>query len=243
MSDQDYIVRWKGVQSGPYTLEQILRMLDDGKVSMSHEVMVDGKWQTLDELVSKKIPPPLPPTPAFGEGGGERHITALQDSSGEAGYGHGAVDVGLTRPVSVVTLGILNIVLGSLALLALPLGVLGLLAMLGQSLLPYIIWWAFTLFFDLVLKTCLLVFGIGLLKRASWARRGCIIYAWCALGAVLLDLMVALIFFAVSPPLHYGGFVAMVVAARLFLALLAAIYPIVLLALLSRPKVANYFDG
>ncbi len=243
MSDQDYIVRWKGVQSGPYTLEQILRMLDDGKVSMSHEVVIDGKWQTLDELVSAKIPPPLPPTPAVAVGGREQPTAAVQELPGEIVDGSRASDGGRTRPASVVTLGVLNIVFASLSLLALPFGVFGLLAMLGQSPVPYLLWLAATLLFELVLKICLLVFGIGLLKRASWARRGCIIYAWCSLGVVLLDLMVALIFFAVSPPVHHGGFVAMVVAGRLLFALLAAIYPVVLINLLGSQKVVSYFEG
>ena len=240
MSDQDYIVRWKGMQSGPYALEQILRMLDDGKVSLSHEVMIDGKWQTLDELVSARIPPPLPPPSAADEGRGQP-AAAVQDLPGEMADSYRAANVGRTRPAAVVTLGVLNIVFASLALLALPFGVFGLLAMLGQSPLPYLLWLAATLLLDLVLKICLLVFGIGLLKGASWSRPGCIIYAWCSLGIVLLDLMVALIFFAVSPPVHHGGFVAMVVAARILLALLGAIYPVVLIALLGTPNIVSYF--
>ena len=243
MSDRDYIVRWKGVQSGPYALEQILRMLDDGKVSMSHEVMIDGKWQTLDELVSAKIPPPLPPPPSAADERRGQPAVAVQDSPGERAASYRADNVGRTRPAAVVTLGVLNIVFASLALLALPFGVFGLLAMLGQSPLPYLLWLAATLLLDLVLKICLLVFGIGLLKGAGWSRGGCIVYSWCSLGVVLLDLMVALIFFAVSPPVQHGGFVAMVVAARLLLALLAAIYPVVLISLLGRPKVVNYFEG
>jgi len=243
MSDEDYIVRWKGVRSGPYALEQILRMLEDGKVSMSHEVMIDGKWQTLDELVSAKIPPPLPPPPSAVTEGRGQPSAAVQNSPGEMVDSCSAANVGRTRPASVVTLGVLNIVFASLALLALPFGVFGLLAMLGQSPLPYLLWIASALLLDLVLKICLLAFGIGLLRGASWSRRGCIIYAWCSLGVVLLDLMVALIFFAVSPPVHHGGFVAMVVAARLLLALLAAIYPVVLIALLGRPKVVSYFES
>jgi len=241
MSDQDYIVRWKGRQSGPYTLEQILHMLEEGKVSMSHEVMSEGKWQTLDELVSKRIPPPLPPTPSVGVGGGATNAASVQDSFREVNGG--ALDIVKTRPASVVTLGVLNIVFASLALLAAPFGIFGLIAMFGQTPILYILWLAITLLLDLLLKIGLFVFGVGLLKRAEWARRGCIVYAWCALALVCIDFLVALIFFALSPPVQHGAMVATIVAGRLLITALAVVYPVVLLVFMRKPKVVDYFES
>jgi hypothetical protein len=229
------------IQTSSYTLEQILKMLEEGKVSMSHEVMTEGKWQTLDELVPKTIPPPLPPAPSASVGGSAPNAATVQDSFRE--LNGGAVDIVRTRPASVVTLGVLNIVFASLALLAVPFGLFGLIAMLGQTPILYILYLAITLLLDLLLKVGLLVFGIGLLKKAEWARGGCIIYAWCALALVCIDFVVALIFFALSRPAQHGPMVATLVAVRLIITALAVVYPVILLVFMGKPKVVNYFEG
>jgi len=58
MSDaQEYELRWRGRQSGPYPISEINRMLDDHEIGMGHEILYQEKWITLEEFftASQKI--------------------------------------------------------------------------------------------------------------------------------------------------------------------------------------------
>jgi TM2 domain-containing membrane protein YozV len=49
MSDsQEYTLRWRGRQSGPYPVSEINRMLDDHKIGMGHEIRYQDEWITLE---------------------------------------------------------------------------------------------------------------------------------------------------------------------------------------------------
>jgi TM2 domain-containing membrane protein YozV len=49
MSDsQEYILRWRGRQAGPYPVSEINRLLDDHKIGMGHEILYQDEWITLE---------------------------------------------------------------------------------------------------------------------------------------------------------------------------------------------------
>jgi hypothetical protein len=50
--DSRYLLQWKGKQLGPYTLDDIRLKLNDGEISLMHQVNLEGRWTTLDELLS-----------------------------------------------------------------------------------------------------------------------------------------------------------------------------------------------
>src|SRR5215831_4435265 len=51
MSDfQEYLLRWRGREMGPYSVEQINRKLDDHEIGMGHEIQSEGKWISLEEF-------------------------------------------------------------------------------------------------------------------------------------------------------------------------------------------------
>jgi TM2 domain-containing membrane protein YozV len=53
MSDsQEYQLRWRGRQSGPYPVSEINRMLDDHEIGMGHEILYQDKWITLEEFLA-----------------------------------------------------------------------------------------------------------------------------------------------------------------------------------------------
>jgi TM2 domain-containing membrane protein YozV len=78
MSDiQEYMLRWRGRQSGPYPIAEIDRMLDDHKIGMGHEILYGDEWITLEKFFAaiKKAASPsveqtkpavaaIPPAPA-----------------------------------------------------------------------------------------------------------------------------------------------------------------------------------
>jgi TM2 domain-containing membrane protein YozV len=47
---QEYELRWRGRQSGPYPVSEINRMLDDHEIGMGHEILCQDKWITLEEF-------------------------------------------------------------------------------------------------------------------------------------------------------------------------------------------------
>jgi TM2 domain-containing membrane protein YozV len=47
---QEYQLRWRGRQSGPYPVNEINRMLDDHEIGMGHEILYNEKWITLEEF-------------------------------------------------------------------------------------------------------------------------------------------------------------------------------------------------
>jgi hypothetical protein len=53
MSKESYQIRWRGKVSGPHDLESLKSMLSRGEVSLLHEVLKEGRWIPLEELVSR----------------------------------------------------------------------------------------------------------------------------------------------------------------------------------------------
>ena len=47
-----YALRWKGRQSGPFSLERIHEMLAENEISLMHQIEVNGGWRVLDEFLS-----------------------------------------------------------------------------------------------------------------------------------------------------------------------------------------------
>jgi TM2 domain-containing membrane protein YozV len=47
---QEYELRWRGRQSGPYPVSEINRMLDDHEIGMGHEILYLNEWITLEEF-------------------------------------------------------------------------------------------------------------------------------------------------------------------------------------------------
>jgi TM2 domain-containing membrane protein YozV len=70
MSDGEtaqYLLRWRGRQSGPYPVSEINRMLDDHEIGMGHEILHEDKWIVLEKfLAAASETPPTPMTPLTG---------------------------------------------------------------------------------------------------------------------------------------------------------------------------------
>jgi TM2 domain-containing membrane protein YozV len=63
MSDlQEYELRWRGRQSGPFPVSEINRMLDDHEIGMGHEILYQDEWITLEEFFAalQKAPAAAP---------------------------------------------------------------------------------------------------------------------------------------------------------------------------------------
>ena len=58
-------LRWHGQESGPFPLRDLERQLEDGQLCLWHEVQVQDRWITLDELLRSRAPStPVPETKA-----------------------------------------------------------------------------------------------------------------------------------------------------------------------------------
>lgn len=51
--EPQFFVAWKGVSTGPFTLEQIQEKMAAGEVSRMHQVQAGGRWVSVDEFLSK----------------------------------------------------------------------------------------------------------------------------------------------------------------------------------------------
>jgi len=60
---QEYTLRWRGREVGPYPVSEINRQLDDHEIGMGHEIYYQEKWITLEEFFAA-LPKPGIPTPA-----------------------------------------------------------------------------------------------------------------------------------------------------------------------------------
>ena len=71
MTDSNqYTLRWRGRQFGPYSIEKINRMLEEHELGMGHEILCENKWITLGEFLSAPpansvVPPDSLPTAPF----------------------------------------------------------------------------------------------------------------------------------------------------------------------------------
>ncbi len=60
---QDYLLRWRGREMGPYSLDEINRQLDDHKIGMGHDILCEGQWTTLEQFFAAQQPPVAPAPP------------------------------------------------------------------------------------------------------------------------------------------------------------------------------------
>ncbi len=62
--DEQYTLRWRGRESGPYPLSEINRMLDEHDIGTGHEILYQEKWMALEEFFAATAkaatPPPAP---------------------------------------------------------------------------------------------------------------------------------------------------------------------------------------
>ncbi len=49
-TEQSYSIRWKGQTSGPYADARLRQMLNEGEISLSHQLLKDGRWITVEEF-------------------------------------------------------------------------------------------------------------------------------------------------------------------------------------------------
>lgn len=52
-AESTYLLSWKGVRSGPFSLEQIRAQLAAGEISRVHRIGVGGGWPLLDEFLAQ----------------------------------------------------------------------------------------------------------------------------------------------------------------------------------------------
>ena len=60
MNTQLYTLRWHGKEAGPYSWSDIERMLEDNQVCLWHDVLKDGRWIILEDLLKAMAPAPQP---------------------------------------------------------------------------------------------------------------------------------------------------------------------------------------
>lgn len=48
-----FLLRWKGVESGPFSIREIRERLADGEISRLHQVQVNGGWKLLDDFLEQ----------------------------------------------------------------------------------------------------------------------------------------------------------------------------------------------
>jgi hypothetical protein len=48
-----YLLLWKGRQSGPFDIARIQEMLLAGDINRMHQIHIDGRWQILDDFLEK----------------------------------------------------------------------------------------------------------------------------------------------------------------------------------------------
>ncbi len=58
-NEPQYLLLWKGIQSGPFTLALIREKLGVGEISRMHQVNFRGRWMVLDEFLEKHAGPDL----------------------------------------------------------------------------------------------------------------------------------------------------------------------------------------
>jgi hypothetical protein len=63
MSDiQEYTLRWRGREVGPFALSEINRQLDEHEIGLGHEIFFEAQWITLEQFLAA-LPKPGAPAP------------------------------------------------------------------------------------------------------------------------------------------------------------------------------------
>lgn len=55
-----FLLRWKGTESGPFSIEEIRELLTAGDISRLHQVQVNGRWKLLDDFGEVQAAPRSP---------------------------------------------------------------------------------------------------------------------------------------------------------------------------------------
>ena len=58
---QQYTLRWRGRETGPWPVSEINRKLDEHEIGMGHEILCQDKWITLEEFFAAPPKPAAPP--------------------------------------------------------------------------------------------------------------------------------------------------------------------------------------
>jgi TM2 domain-containing membrane protein YozV len=58
---EEYTLRWRGRETGPFPLSEINRQLDEHEIGMGHEIFCNGKWITLEEFFTALKAASAPP--------------------------------------------------------------------------------------------------------------------------------------------------------------------------------------
>jgi len=58
---QEYTLRWRGRETGPWPVSEINRKLDEHEIGMGHEILCQDKWITLEEFFAAPPKPAAPP--------------------------------------------------------------------------------------------------------------------------------------------------------------------------------------
>lgn len=53
IAEDQYLLLWKGRQTGPFSADRIREKLYAGDINRMHQIHVDGRWQILDEYLEK----------------------------------------------------------------------------------------------------------------------------------------------------------------------------------------------
>ena len=77
-----FLLRWKGAESGPFSIEEIRELLATGDISRLHQVQVNGRWKLLDDFGELQ---PAPRNPAEAPERSPTHRDKLVPDSAIAG--------------------------------------------------------------------------------------------------------------------------------------------------------------
>ncbi len=50
-----FLLRWKGAESGPFSIEEIRDLLTAGDISRLHQVQINGRWKLLDDFAGLDV--------------------------------------------------------------------------------------------------------------------------------------------------------------------------------------------
>lgn len=54
ITPEQFLLRWRGQVSGPFSREVVMQKLDDHEIGVWHEVQHGGEWMTLEEIFARE---------------------------------------------------------------------------------------------------------------------------------------------------------------------------------------------
>jgi hypothetical protein len=223
MSDRQWYYVSAGRQVGPIAETDLVIMFQKGQLGPDTQVWTAElkNWTTakdVEGLISPSLSPAL--------------VTEVS-----------SVPLAQIRPTSITVFGILNIVFGAMRLLATPLGIIMMFFRPRNMTLSegYKAWLMFCSVIGLACAVLLIILGIGLLKLKPWARVWTLRYGLFAIGWVILEMILSIIFissggYGFSPdvmPGVIGGFCGGIVGL---------IYPILLVVFMRKEDAIQAFN-